>query len=333
MKRILKKIIPTGLASAIRSALKVPLICVYYPRDIIRYLRYSASLAQNANLSTLEAKVIADSHIIEKGLSLRNPRLGFGKQVIIRLIEAIKLYHKRKYPTDLFGHKFAVSILHKYLEFNIQNGYDVSDLEDSIRSFDNKGIEDMAGTRSFTKSQMLNDCVKSFPKLLNSRFSLRQFSGETVEMKIVEEAVRLASFSPSVCNRQSTKVYVVEDNEIKNKVIELQKGTRGFGEEIDKMIIVSSDITLFFGLQERYQSYVDGGLFSMNLLYALTYLGIGSCSLNWCAEPHRDKELKKLINANDCENIIMIVGIGHMPDVFKVAKSPRRDIKDIMVKI
>lgn len=333
MRKLLKKIIPHSFVLFVRACFRYPAIFGYYPRDIRRYLKYSATLVDKKEFGNLEAKVIADGHIIEKGLSLKNPRLGFGKGVILRLVDELKNYKKRKYPEKTFAQKFAISVLHRYLEYNTANGYDISDLEPLIKQFSNKGFEDFSGTHSYNKKEVLENVKKNFESLIHNRFSLRQFTDEPVSREILEKVIDLARFTPSVCNRQSTKVYIVEEPKIKQRVVDIQQGNRGFGEQIDKMLVVTSDIHFFFGLQERYQSFVDGGLFAMNLLLSLAYYGIGACGLNWCAETKRDNELRKLLKIKESENIIMMIAIGNMPDEFKTAKSHKREISDIAVWI
>ena len=331
MRKILKAIIPNKLVVTVRALIKLPAVINYYPRDMYRYLKYSATLVPCKKLPNLEAKVIADSHIIEKGLSLSNPRLGFGKGVVERLLEELNLYKIRNYPTDTFACKFGISVLHKYIKFNTENGYDVSEFEESVNKLDVTDIEDFAGSRIYNKDNVLNEAKKNFQMLSENRFSLRQFTGESVDRKLLEKAIDIAKYAPSVCNRQSSRVYVVETPDLKNKVVDIQKGNRGFGDQIDKMLIVTSDICSFFGLQERNQSYVDGGLFAMSLLYGLAFYGIGACPLNWCAEKKRDVEIRKLLGIKDSENILMVIAIGNLPDGdFKVAKSPRKNIDDII---
>jgi nitroreductase len=329
MKRLLKIIIPGRVIKFVRTLLKLPEVLKYYPRDIRRYLTHSAALIPNKCFDNLNAKVIADSHIIEKGLSLKNPRLGFGKAVLQRLQLELKLYHQRGYDTETFAYKFGVSVLYKYVEFNEDNGYDVSELRQAIIGFSNSGLEDFAGGRQFTKVDIKKLADRPFPEFINGRVSLRQFSGEPVDIEKVIKSVDLARRTPSVCNRQSSRVYVLENEEMKNKVIEIQHGNRGFGDQVDKVLIVCSDLSTFFGLQERHQAYIDGGLFGMTLLYALSYYQVGACALNWCTEAERDRQLRDIVPVKNSEEVLMVIAIGSIPDSFRVAKSPRKNICEV----
>ena len=74
---------------------------------------------------------------------------------------------------------------------------------------------------------------------------------------------------------------------------------------------------------ERHQIYIDGGLFSMSLIYALHSLKIGCCPLNWCAKPQNDKLLRKKIGLKDDDEVMMFLAIGEIKDSVIVAASSR----------
>ena len=81
---------------------------------------------------------------------------------------------------------------------------------------------------------------------------------------------------------------------------------------------------------ERNQSFIDGGFFGMSLVYALHYLGLGTCCLHWSVNYKKDNKLRKLVKIKDSENILFMILVGHLPTKLKVAKSERIDLNDIM---
>ena len=135
--------------------------------------------------------------------------------------------------------------------------------------------------------------------------------------------------SPSVCNRQSARLYLVEDNLKKQNILKLQSGNRGFGDKADKILIVGVDLNCFLSAGERYQGWIDGGLFSMSLIYALHSFGLGTCCLNWSKESNIDKQLKKEAELPKNILVIMLIAVGHIPNDLKVAQSNRRNIDDV----
>ena len=47
------------------------------------------------------------------------------------------------------------------------------------------------------------------------------------------------------------------------------------------LLIIAMDLKAFVPAHERYQHWIDGGMFSMSIIYALHSLGLSSCCLNW----------------------------------------------------
>lgn len=57
---------------------------------------------------------------------------------------------------------------------------------------------------------------------------------------------------------------------------ELIAGNTGFQQEVPNYLVVTADVSAFYDTFERNQVYVEAGLFSMALVEALHYYGIGS---------------------------------------------------------
>ena len=173
----------------------------------------------------------------------------------------------------------------------------------------------------------------NFSQLVGARRSVRHYSSEPVSLSILEEAVKLAQQSPSVCNRQGAKVWWVLRREKIDEILALQNGNRGFGHLAKVLLIVTCDLGVFEGAKERNQVFIDGGLFAMSLLYSLSYKGLGACPLNWCVDVDRDKELHKITNIPRDHRVIMLVSVGHVPNEFSVAVSQRHELKHILCPI
>src|SRR3546814_1994141 len=84
--------------------------------------------------------------------------------------------------------------------------------------------------------------------------------------------MRISDWSSDVCS---------SDLEIIDRALSLQNGNRGFGHEIPCLLILCTDLSAFDTAGERYQHWIDGGMFSMSLVWALHALGYSSCCLNW----------------------------------------------------
>ncbi len=166
-----------------------------------------------------------------------------------------------------------------------------------------------------------------------SRYSLREFKNETVPHDIIMRAIKLTMKTPSVCNRQPWHLYHTSDQDIKNSVLKYQSGNKPFGEYIPNIIIVTIDLKAFFSAEEHYEYWIDGGMLSMSLIYALHSLGVASCPLNWSTSPSKDKLLRKTVNIHKNHSIMMIIAIGYPDAVNKVCVSARRPIDEIFSQL
>jgi hypothetical protein len=136
--------------------------------------------------------------------------------------------------------------------------------------------------------------------------------------------------TPSVCNRQAWRVYVFTDDEDKRRVLQHQNGNRGFGDRISQLLVVTCDLSAFVTIGERAQAWVDGGMFSMSLVYALHFAGLGTCCLKAPNEIREDRALRRVCGIPDCEVVIMMIAVGHLIEEFAVAQSARRALEEVV---
>ena len=147
---------------------------------------------------------------------------------------------------------------------------------------------------------------------------------------MIASAVALAATAPSACNRQHARVHVIDDPSLRERLFALQGGTRGFGADADKALVVTADLSAVRWGWERHDAYVNGGIFVMNLCYALHYHGIAHCILHWSVEPATDREAHRLLGIPENEAIAQVLACGMPPEEFDVAASPRRAPEEIV---
>ncbi len=304
-----------------------------YIYDFRCFIRGSAVDQKFDTQIKLRTKLTLDYHKIEKGLSLNSPCVGFGQPVIERLLSNLYTY-QNNYGLDETA-QVALNVLFAYHEFNLAHGRDNADfykrlvsLIDDISNDENMTCE--GGVQQVTKKQIYESSVSDLASFFESRYSIRQFTAEDVHKVLIEKAVQMAQKTPSVCNRQPWKVYVLSDAEDKKKALELQHGNRGFGDQASKLLIVTTELGNYTGIGERNQCWVDGGMFAMSLVYTLHSLGLGTCCLNWCVTHDIDKKLRQVLDIPVSEIVIMMIAVGHLPDELSVAQSPRRNVHEML---
>uniref|UniRef100_UPI00404782B7 nitroreductase family protein n=1 Tax=Mariniflexile sp. TaxID=1979402 RepID=UPI00404782B7 len=268
-------------------------------------------------------------HIVEKGLALPNPRLGFGKEKINLLVDKTKKYYEKNGEDTL-----VISIkncLSEYIEFNKNNNVKIEgEYFKSITEFVDRNInQNEGGTILINKHDFQNNANINFEKFVKSRFSVRDFDKKDVDLEVIKKAVNIAKYAPSVCNRQSWRAHVFTRNEDILPLLKIQGGNNGFTDSINKLIIVTADTKAFTTLESN-QFYIDGGLFSMNLVLSLHSQGIGACCLNTCFPYTSERKVKKIGNIPENEKVIMMIGIGLLKDTYKVAISKKKDLSEII---
>ncbi|VEP13842.1 conserved hypothetical protein [Hyella patelloides LEGE 07179] len=317
-----------------RRIMFMPNFIANYVYDLKRFLRSSSANNKVNTQTQLRALITMDYHRIEKGLALKEPRVGFGQEVIQRLLLNLPKYIE-KYSFDETA-QITLNSLFAYYNFNLEHGfkYDLLDralieLRDKISS--QEDITDRGGIIKISKQSILKEAQHDLQNFFQSRYSIRHFAPDEVDIQLIEQAVRMAQKTPSVCNRQSSQVYVFSKDEDKRKVLSYQNGNRGFGEQVSKVLVVVSDLENFTKIGERNQCWIDGGMYAMSLVYALHSLGLGTCCLNWSVERYVDRAFKKATGIKDSESVIMMIAVGHLPEELNVAQSPRKNVHEVLV--
>ncbi len=301
-------------------------------RDSRRYLKASKSClsGKEGEGKHLESDIIRRYHIVEKGLCMPDFRPRFGIQIVTELVEMLDRW-RSGHPGESSPQMVAAEqSLKAYFIRHRDLGIDVSDL--IPERYRTKASGDGCG----------NGSVKPYPELgpgdrealarsIRARSSLRDFDRKRIPVKeTILEAVRTALACPSVCNRQTCRVHVV-NGELGQRVLGLQNGNRGFGQTIPAVLVVTSDMRYFIDIIERYQAWIDGGIFAMNLLLGLQAEGMGAVPLNWSVLNERDDEMRKLLGIPAHERIILLVGCGYPVPKAMVTDSARRDPGQIVV--
>ena len=327
---MIRKIIPQRLRKLVRKQKIFYMACKSFFYDLKRYITYSNTIKIN-DTEKIERKIIAEYHAIEKGLTMPNMRFNFGKAVLNDLISNCLEYNEKYgFNDDQFQH--AVSVIAEYKhKHEIHDQTLDFDLNNRITVLLNLLPEiEKSNQHTITKSLYFQQTRSSFDLFSMSRHSLRNFDGH-ISNELIEKSVKLAQTAPSACNRQPIKVYIVENKDKIDQLLALQTGNRGFVYLADKIIVLSAELAKYAGLRERNLSYVDGGIYTMNLLYALHFHQIGACTLNWCVDVENDRKIHKLINIPDSEVVIVLIACGAAPEEFNLACSKRNDVSIVTI--
>lgn len=334
MRNLIKKILPKPIFKLIRRIkwffTQDVLLIKFYIRDFKRFLASSYKYHNHNSEKNLSARITVFYHSIEKGLSHPNLRYKFGKNAMNALFEALEEFVELGYDQANIRFQTALSVIDQYIHLHEENGIDVPVTKTRLSRLQLKlPTETFGGSLLINRNTVLSQREANFSDFSKARFSVRDYSDKKVEHDIIFKSIQLSMKAPSVCNRQAWKVYVIENQELMQKVLELQGGLTGNGHNISYLLVVCSDNRYFGGAEERNQSFIDGGLFSMNLLYSLEYHGVASCALNANLKYDNEIKIRDLIGVEESEDIIMFISTGDYPEHFKVPKSQRDSYMEI----
>ena len=316
---------------------KIVLLIRLLPELMGELVQLNINLGQSGtyrNKNKMEAEITALCHSVEKGLSVSLPKIGFGENKIINILSILNLY-LRRYNDHNFLCK-SLGVIHSYIIFNKSNGYFNEQLIKAYNELLSKLHSDIDGSKggikTVRKKEILNDSGIDFIKFVNSRYSIRSYSLEEVPLEKIIQALKIAQKSPSSCNRQPWKVYIFKNKILIKRLLEFQEGSKGFSDSVSIAILITSDLNnYFFG--ENHQAYIDGSLFSMSLIYALHFLGLGSIPLTTGFKKKKRNQLYNIFKIPRNEVPIMIIGVGNLLEEFNVACSERKELSEIFTLI
>lgn len=339
LKNVLKKIIGITLTEMISGKIKV--ILVFFTKgfsllknmiiDTITYYKHSI-ITGIKTFDQTEAAIILQYHAIEKGFLHEKFKFRFGKDRINSLIHLLKSDNIDEVKKECTQIQSACIALCKYYEKHKENLVDITDYysEDDYLYFKSLIKVDEEIVKTNSKYDYFENIHNDFKLFASSRKSIRKFTGEIIPVETINKVIEIAKTAPSVCNRQPSKVYLIQNKHLVDSIFRIQGGLTGYTENVNQLIVLTSDRNYFYSVGERNQLYIDGGIFLMNLLYSFHYYGIGACSAHWAMTNIEDSKIQKLINLNKSEKVICIISIGIPHDPITTTLSKRRDNSEIL---
>ncbi|MGM0934484.1 MAG: nitroreductase family protein [Bacteroidota bacterium] len=331
---LMRLIIGKNRFNRLRNSLNEKILKYYRLKNFISdyHLFEEHSTIQNKDtLSKKETHIILNYHSLEKGFLHDNLKLRFGKIKVIELLELLKDQEVNRH-INRSQFKAACLVLKQYFEKHKEMNCDISDYfsEDDYLFVKNNSIGELKPIVENTSKTYFENNDSKFSDFSFSRKSVRHYTGDIIPTTVIQDVIGIARNSPSVCNRQGSRVYLVEDKKKIHKLLEVQGGLAGFFDNINQVLVVTGDRNSYYTIGERNQLFVDGGLFLMNLLYSLHFHKIAACPAHWCYPDSVDEQVRNLIGMKKSEKIICLVTIGIPPEKFNVTLSLRRDAEELL---
>lgn len=297
--------------------------------DMGRYFHYS-SMDRNSDEVQTETEIRLLVHSIEKALALPAVRPGFGREKIELLLQkydSFRSFKECKNAKEI--DMLVLGTIRAYIEFQ-KNSCPEFDLSFIPAQFRNVQDNDCVGVSSASSCNFSNLSFSDFAK---SRHSLRYYGSESIQIETIEKSISLAQTAPSACNRQPVHVFACTNTEKIEMIMSFHGGIKGFGRP-QAILAVAGTLGSYTSEYERNTVYVDCGIFSMNLLYALHYYGLATCPVIWGSEPDNDQRIRQILGIPESETVALLIMVGsYPPGEYRFAKAKRKDINSIFTVI
>lgn len=280
----------------------------------------------------IHASILQTAHRIEKGLTIQNPRPHWGWNKIEFLVALLEKELAAK-TTDLFAVETGASVLKAYIAAKAKS----EDKEEAAKASNllagHPSVRNVVETVSVPGGALrlrhedvsLPEGADWIRQLFSARHSIRDFSDRPISRELLLQAVQLALFCPSACNRQPSKVYVLEGKK-------REEGGYANIYHADKYLVVTGEINAF-STSEYGDWLVSATIFATYLALALHALGIGTCMMK--KDLHFGSKynefLREACKIPPNEKIVLEIAVGYCKDSFAVACSNRKDARNVLV--
>lgn len=269
------------------------------------------------------------AHSLEKGMSLSNPRPGFGYDKAISLLNELELYRISGLNENRYAFLESLSVLGAYMLFTDN---DMTLFEKRYQALSegkelpHSGFDSADMDAIYARLDLEQDLY-----FIQSRHSIRSYEKRSVDAETVHKVIELASCAPSACNRQPVKVYATSEPEKVKAVSLLIPGNKGFEDEIPNWAIVTTDRCMF-NTGEPLQWYINGGISLSYLIEAFHAYHIGSCIFQIPASHSNTPAIRKMASIPKNEAIIAAIGFGYAKRENKFVSAARRPVDEVLVK-
>lgn len=141
-------------------------------------------------------------------------------------------------------------------------------------------------------------------EIIKKRRSIRGFEPDLVPQDLIKKIIEAATWAPSACNIQGWRFIVVDDQKLKDKLVELGGAAT----------IKSAPLGILVVYDQRsknmeYQDHIQSGAAAIqNLLLAATHYGLGSC---WICQLPLKNEIRKIFKIPESFSPMAYVLLGY----------------------
>ena len=280
---------------------------------------------ESAKYNFAAAELIRNTHSIEKGLCIESPRLGFGHNKQLEMLDLITTLSQMEstYYKEVCG--MAMCALQEYIDYHEGKGYS-DDVCDKIKEYlikhcDLMPKEKLGGTVNLNRSEVQFN-ISEIEHFFVTRHSIRDFNEKEVDVNVLNKALKLAQKAPSACNRQGVRVYVI-DNAKHLKFANSLAGIGGFAKSVNKFVIITGKFSSY-RMDETNQYIVSASMYAAYLSLTLHLYGLGACVVQRPVVWSKDWDtVRRDFHIDMDEQIVCMLAVGNLKEHTLVPLSHR----------
>lgn len=177
---------------------------------------------------------------------------------------------------------------------------------------------------SLTKSRKEAETAMELLTGIYSRRSVRKYTGEPVQRKLLIKIIKAGTWAPSGLNNQPWRFVIIRDAEVRRGLAKLTKYGRII-QEAPAVIAVFADSGAMYDDVKDHQAI---GACLQNMLLSAHALGLGAV---WLGEIlNRAEEAGRLLGLPDALELMAVVAVGHPASRGQVSR--RKDVSEVLIK-
>lgn len=343
LKKLARPIVSVVNRVAIAMCARFPYLANWYfcfNRDferehhavLVGQRKYYASVRGGSDLGHVY-RLRRNTHRLEKGLISRPRRDVFARAY---LPETVKSY-EYLYAGDRAGRcdelrEWSASVLRSYFDV-VRPGIDrdVDTLRERFETADKNEVSCESPERApYRRDETpLRTTIDDMLNLAKRRRSVRWYDQRQVPREVIDQAMVVAGYSPSACNRQPFEFRIFDDPAMIAELADVPMGTAGFSHQFPCFVVIVGKLHAYPFARDRHVIYIDASLAAMAFQFALESQGVASCSINWPDIRSREAAIARLLGLDHDERVVMCLSLGYPDPTGLVPYSQKKPLDEL----